>query len=56
MTAGSTFDGRAITWDDEPRRTELARKVADAVIEGVRPTLTMDALDYGCGTGGSAAG
>lgn len=51
MTAGSTFDGRAITWDDEPRRTELARKVADAVIEGARPTSAMDVLDYGCGTG-----
>lgn len=51
MTKGSSFDNRAVTWDDEPRRVELARSVARAIIETVGPTPAMDALDFGCGTG-----
>ena len=51
MTEQSTFDQKAATWDDEPRRVTLARAVADAIIAAAQPTGAMDALDFGCGTG-----
>lgn len=51
MTEQSNFDTRAATWDEEPRRVQLAREVADAIINAVRPTAEMDAMDFGCGTG-----
>ena len=51
MTEQRDFDTAAATWDEEPRRVQLAREVADAVIGLVRPTAGMDAMDFGCGTG-----
>lgn len=51
MTETSSFDTKAATWDEEPRRVKLAREVADAVIAAALPTAAMDALDFGCGTG-----
>lgn len=45
------FDDAAVSWDDEPRRVRLAAEVADAVKRQVVPDLTMDVLDFGCGTG-----
>jgi 2-polyprenyl-3-methyl-5-hydroxy-6-metoxy-1,4-benzoquinol methylase len=51
MTEQSNFDKRAASWDVEPRRVELAREVANAIITSVHPTAEMDALDFGCGTG-----
>jgi ubiquinone/menaquinone biosynthesis C-methylase UbiE len=51
MTEQSSFDKRAASWDEEPRRVELAREVANAIITAVQPTAEMDALDFGCGTG-----
>lgn len=51
MTEKSDFDLKAATWDEEPRRVELARRVAAAIIEAARPSGEMDAIDFGCGTG-----
>ena len=51
MPEQSNFDKKATNWDEEPRRVELARAVANAIITAVKPTMEMDALDFGCGTG-----
>ena len=45
------FDKDSATWDQEPRRAKLAKAVAQAIIETVRPNEGMDVLDFGCGTG-----
>jgi ubiquinone/menaquinone biosynthesis C-methylase UbiE len=45
------FDKAATTWDEEPRRVQLAREVAAAIIDAAEPNHDMDALDFGCGTG-----
>ncbi len=45
------FDQAATRWDQEPRRVQLARAVADAIIRVATPSLTMRVLDFGCGTG-----
>jgi len=43
------FDIEALTWDDLPRRVELAK----AVVNNIAPHLKGDerVLDFGCGTG-----
>jgi predicted TPR repeat methyltransferase len=51
MTEHRDFDKAAATWDEEPRRVQLTRDVAAAIIREVEPTGEMDALDFGCGTG-----
>lgn len=51
MTNNRDFDQKAATWDDEPRRVKLAREVAAAIIDTAHPTVAMDAMDFGCGTG-----
>lgn len=45
------FDQMAADWDSNPVRVKLANDVADAIIREIAPTLDMNALDYGCGTG-----
>jgi len=45
------FDQAAATWDEEPRRVQLADDIAAALIREVGIVSDMDALDYGCGTG-----
>lgn len=47
----NTFDQKAATWDDKPRRAKLARDIARAIRDTVRITSEMDVLDFGCGTG-----
>lgn len=47
----NTFDNKAATWDDKPRRAKLAHDVARAIRETVKITPGMDVLDFGCGTG-----
>lgn len=47
----NTFDGKAATWDDKPRRAKLAHDVARAIRYTVKITQEMDVLDFGCGTG-----
>ena len=45
------FNREASQWDDNPRRSALALAVAQAIIASTRPTKTMRALEFGCGTG-----
>ncbi len=47
----NAFDSRASTWDETTRRINLAHDVADSIIREVNPTMDMDVLDIGCGTG-----
>ncbi len=45
------FDDAAATWDSEPRRIALMKAVGEMILREARPTIDMQALDYGCGTG-----
>jgi ubiquinone/menaquinone biosynthesis C-methylase UbiE len=45
------FDARAATWDDDPTKVERARAIADAIAREAPLTPSMDALEYGAGTG-----
>jgi ubiquinone/menaquinone biosynthesis C-methylase UbiE len=45
------FDEAAATWDEKPRRTERARRVAAMLLEHAAPGPEATVLDYGCGTG-----
>ena len=47
----SSFDARAQTWDDDPRRRQLAASVFAALAQAVPLRADMVALDYGAGTG-----
>lgn len=45
------FDKDAASWDEQPTRLKLASNVAEAILGSVELSPTMDALDFGCGTG-----
>ena len=45
------FDAVALTWDDEPRRVQLAADIAAAIKESVPLSADWDGMDFGCGTG-----
>lgn len=45
------FDRRARTWDDDPRRGQLAADIFSALAHRVPLQPGWTALDYGCGTG-----
>jgi ubiquinone/menaquinone biosynthesis C-methylase UbiE len=45
------FDEVADTWDEQPRRLELASAVAAAVRRSVPLSPDVHVLDFGCGTG-----
>jgi ubiquinone/menaquinone biosynthesis C-methylase UbiE len=45
------FDERAKEWDSDPKRPARARAVADAIRKTIRLSTSMNALEYGCGTG-----
>jgi ubiquinone/menaquinone biosynthesis C-methylase UbiE len=45
------FNREASQWDDNPRRSALAQAVAKAIIATAKPSKTMRALEFGCGTG-----
>jgi 2-polyprenyl-3-methyl-5-hydroxy-6-metoxy-1,4-benzoquinol methylase len=47
----NTFDHKAATWDDKPRRAKLAHDVSRAIRDTVKITPEMEVLDFGCGTG-----
>lgn len=49
--ASTDFDARAKTWDDDPIKTERARRVADAIAAGVPSLGGRRVLEYGRGTG-----
>ena len=46
-----SFDARARTWDDDPRRRHLAESIVAALERAVPLRKDMAALDYGAGTG-----
>lgn len=50
-TQPRNFDQAAASWDEKPQRVQLAREVAAAILREVPITATMNALDFGCGTG-----
>jgi len=45
------FDKAAAQWDANPGQVKLANKIADAIIREGSLEPTMNALDFGCGTG-----
>ena len=45
------FDARATTWDDDPAKVARARAIADAIEREVPLSASMEALEYGAGTG-----
>ena len=47
----SSFDARAQTWDDDPRRVKLAASIFAALERAVPLRAEWAALDYGAGTG-----
>lgn len=47
----TNFDERAKDWDSDPQKVERARVVADAIRNAVPLSTSMNALEYGCGTG-----
>jgi ubiquinone/menaquinone biosynthesis C-methylase UbiE len=49
--AGTDFDARAATWDDDPVKVERARAIAAAIEREVPLAPSMAGLEYGCGTG-----
>ena len=51
MIEKKDFNRVAIQWDDKPRRVELAAAVAQGIRQAVPLVPTMNALDFGCGTG-----
>ena len=50
-TAMEYFDQAATAWDEKPARVALARAVAEAIINQVNLSGTMNAMEFGCGTG-----
>ncbi|MFN8095274.1 MAG: class I SAM-dependent methyltransferase [Vicinamibacteria bacterium] len=53
MTQDETnrFDEIASTWDEEPRRLEMATSIAAAIRRAVPLSPALAVLDFGCGTG-----
>ena len=45
------FDTEAANWDQEPRRVKLAKDLFAAIAATVPLNPSMEALDFGCGTG-----
>ncbi len=45
------FNKAALQWDENPRRVALAQAVAKAIIAAITPHNSMNALEFGCGTG-----
>lgn len=45
------FNQAADKWDENPRRVELAKAVAQAIMKQVPMNNQMMALEFGCGTG-----
>ena len=51
MSATSSFDDRAQTWDADPVKQERAEAVATALRRQIPLSPAWQALEYGCGTG-----
>jgi ubiquinone/menaquinone biosynthesis C-methylase UbiE len=47
----TNFDERAKDWDSDPKKVERARVMAEAIRQAIPLAQSMNALEYGCGTG-----
>jgi ubiquinone/menaquinone biosynthesis C-methylase UbiE len=47
----NSFDERAATWDDNPRRIKLVEQVSELLLKKIDFKKTDLLIDYGCGTG-----
>jgi SAM-dependent methyltransferase len=47
----NSFDIRASTWDENPRRIKLVEDISEIIIRDMPLFKTSRILDYGCGTG-----
>jgi predicted TPR repeat methyltransferase len=47
----TTFDAKAATWDEEPRRRAMAMDVVASIAQQIPLTPGQRLLDVGCGTG-----
>jgi len=47
----TNFDERAREWDSDPDKVKRAHAVADTIRKAVPLSKSMNALEYGCGTG-----
>lgn len=45
------FDKAAATWDNKPRRVQLAEKISTAIITRLPLSKSMSGMEFGCGTG-----
>ncbi len=45
------FDKQAQEWDNDPKKIERAMLFANEIKNFIRPNQTLDALEFGCGTG-----
>ena len=45
------FDDEAKNWDNDPEKTERAIVFAKEIIDFIKPDKTLNALEFGCGTG-----
>jgi ubiquinone/menaquinone biosynthesis C-methylase UbiE len=48
------FDTAAVVWDKDPGRVQMAKTIADAMINALHPEGTELVMDYGTGTGNIA--
>ena len=48
---GNSFDEKAATWDENPRRIKLVEKVWNVLQNEIDFDQVRTVLDYGCGTG-----
>ena len=47
----SQFDEKAATWDDDPKKVEMAHSIAESIMQTVPLNNRMSAMEVGCGTG-----
>jgi len=45
------FDDEAKDWDNDPKKIERAVVIANEINDFIKPDKTMNALEFGCGTG-----
>jgi ubiquinone/menaquinone biosynthesis C-methylase UbiE len=45
------FDQQAKEWDNDPKKTERAITIAKEMTDFIQPNKTMNAFEFGCGTG-----
>ena len=54
MIMTNFFDKAAVVWDKDPGRVQMAKTIADAMINTLHPEGTELVMDYGTGTGNIA--